>query len=132
MGMSCIASALAMQLGEASRWNASQASVRHDLVVVRSPDRHGHPGLMQGLEPALVQVLVTEWQRVCGGYERTDAKRQSRRSRLQNEQELHRHCLPAPVQAQASAGQSSRARSATPRRPHHALVLKVKFHAKRH
>ena len=34
--------------------------MRSDLVVVRSPDRHGHPGLMQGLEPALVQVLVPE------------------------------------------------------------------------
>ena len=49
-----------MQLGEASRWHASQTAVRPDLVVVRSPDRHGHPGLMQGLEPALVQVLVSE------------------------------------------------------------------------
>jgi len=38
-----------MQLGETSRWHASQAAVRPDLVVVRSPDRHGHPGLMQGL-----------------------------------------------------------------------------------
>lgn len=51
---------LAMQLGEASRWHASQAAVRPDLVVVGSPDRHGHPGLMQCLEPALVQVLATE------------------------------------------------------------------------
>ena len=51
---------LAMQLGEASRWHAPQAAVRSDLVVVRSPGRHGHPGLVQGLEPALVQVLVTE------------------------------------------------------------------------
>ncbi len=49
-----------MQLSEASRSHASQAAVRPDLVVVRSPDRHGHPGLMQCLQPALVQVLVPE------------------------------------------------------------------------
>lgn len=34
--------------------------MRSDLVVVRSPSRHGDSGLMQGLEPALVQVLITE------------------------------------------------------------------------
>ena len=49
-----------MQLGETSGWHAAQAAGWPDLVAVRSPDRHGHPGLMQGLEPALVQVLVTE------------------------------------------------------------------------
>ena len=49
-----------MQLGEASRWHATQAAVRPDLVVVRAPCGHGHPGLVQGLEPALVQMLVTE------------------------------------------------------------------------
>lgn len=49
-----------MQLGETSRWHASQVAVRPDFVVVRAPDRHGHPGVVQGLEPALVQMLVTE------------------------------------------------------------------------
>jgi len=56
----CIASSLAIQLGEASRWHAPQAAVRPDVVVVRALDRHCHLGLMQGLEPATVQVLVTE------------------------------------------------------------------------
>ena len=58
--LSCIASALAMQLGEPSRWHASQAAVRSDLVVVRSQDRHGCSGLVQALKPALVEVLVAE------------------------------------------------------------------------
>ena len=58
--MSCIASALAMQLGEANPWHAAQAAVRPDLVVGLPLDRYGHPGLMQGLKPALVEVLVTE------------------------------------------------------------------------
>ena len=49
-----------MQLGEASRWHAAQAAVRPDLVVVRSPNRHGLPGLVQSLEPALVEMLVAE------------------------------------------------------------------------
>ena len=49
-----------MQLGETSRRHAPQAAVRPDLVVVRSPERHCHPGLMRSLEPALVQMLITE------------------------------------------------------------------------
>ena len=49
-----------MQLGEASRWHAPQAAVRPDFVVVRAPDGHGCSGLMQGLEPALVEVLIAE------------------------------------------------------------------------
>ncbi|MDT4843859.1 hypothetical protein FQZ97_777970 [compost metagenome] len=49
-----------MQLGEASRWHAPQAAVRPDFVVVRAPDGHGCSGLMQGLEPALVEVFIAE------------------------------------------------------------------------
>ena len=49
-----------MQLGESSRWDAPQAAVRPDLVVVLSPDGYGRTRLVQGLKPALVRVLVTE------------------------------------------------------------------------
>ena len=50
-----------MQLGQAGRGHAPHAAVRPDLVVVRAPSsRHGHLGLMQGLEPAFVQMLVTK------------------------------------------------------------------------
>jgi hypothetical protein len=49
-----------MQLGESSRWYAPQAAVRPDFVVVRAPERCGRAGLVQGLEPALVQVLNAE------------------------------------------------------------------------
>lgn len=49
-----------MQLGEASRRHASQAAVRHHFVVVRAPASRCHPGLVQGLEPALVEVFVTK------------------------------------------------------------------------
>ena len=58
--LSCIASALAMQLGKTSRWYAAQAAVWSDFVVVRAPDGHGCSGLVQGLKPALVEVLVAE------------------------------------------------------------------------
>src|SRR6185312_9920345 len=49
-----------MQLGESRRRDAPDAAVRPDLVVVLPPDRGGAPGLVQGLEPLLVQVLVPE------------------------------------------------------------------------
>ena len=49
-----------MQLGEASRWHACQAAVRPDFVVVRSPDGYCCFGLVQGLEPALGEVLVAQ------------------------------------------------------------------------
>jgi len=43
--------------GDAAR---RSAPVAFAFVVVRSPGRHGHPGLMQGFKPALVEVLVAE------------------------------------------------------------------------
>lgn len=49
-----------MQFGIASRWLASGAAVRPGFVVVSSPDHHDHPGIKEGLEPALVQVLAAE------------------------------------------------------------------------
>ena len=49
-----------MQLGEAKRRHASQAAVGPDFVVVRTPGSHGRSGLMQGLKPRLVQMLITE------------------------------------------------------------------------
>ena len=58
--MSCIASALAMQLGEFGRRYAAQATVRPDLVMVLAPDANGGSGLVQRLEPMLVQALVPE------------------------------------------------------------------------
>jgi hypothetical protein len=60
LGLSCTVSALAVQLGETSRWHASPTAVRPHLVAVHSPSGHRHPGLVQGLEPAFVQVFVTE------------------------------------------------------------------------
>ena len=48
-------------------------------------------------------------QRVRGGDERVAAAGQARRAGLSHEQELHRHRLPAAVQAQAPAGASVRA-----------------------
>ena len=58
--LSCIASALAMQLGESSRGDAPQAAVGPDFVVVLSPYGHGLTRLEQGLKPAVIQMLVTE------------------------------------------------------------------------
>ena len=46
-----------MQLGEPGRWDAPDAAVRPDLVVVLPPDGGGGPGLLQGLKPLLVQVF---------------------------------------------------------------------------
>ncbi len=58
--MSCIASALAMQLSEPGRWHAAATAVRSDLVVVLPPGGDGGPGLLQRPEPLLVQALVAE------------------------------------------------------------------------
>jgi hypothetical protein len=49
-----------MPLGELGRRDAAHAAVRPDLVVVLPPDGGGAPGLLQGLEPLLVEVLVPE------------------------------------------------------------------------
>ena len=51
---------LAMQLGELRWWHAPTAAVRPDLVVVLAPSLDGCLGLMQVLEPLLVQALVPE------------------------------------------------------------------------
>ena len=58
--MSCIASALAMQLGELGRRDAPQAAVGPHLVVVDAPLTDDIPGLRERLEPVLVQALVAE------------------------------------------------------------------------
>jgi hypothetical protein len=49
-----------MQLGEPRRWDAADAAVRPDFVVVLSPDGGGRSSLVQRLEPLLVQALVPE------------------------------------------------------------------------
>jgi hypothetical protein len=38
-------------------------------------------------------------QRICGGHQWVDAKRQARHTRVQKEEELHRDCVLASVQA---------------------------------
>ena len=68
----------AVLLGEASRWDASYAAVRAHLVVVAPPVRDGFAGLLQGLEPVLVETLVAklavEALDVAGGIEASAAK----------------------------------------------------------
>src|SRR5512139_3352955 len=50
----------AVLLGEASRWDATDAAVRAHLVVVATPVGDGLAGLLQRLEPVLVEALVAE------------------------------------------------------------------------
>ena len=57
---SSIAGMAAMLLGEARWWYSSDAAVRPDLVVVAAPFANLGPGLVQCLEPVLVQALVAE------------------------------------------------------------------------
>lgn len=71
-------------------------------------------------------------QRLRGGHEWADAKRQVSRTRVQNEQEFDSHCVPAPVQAQAFAGQPVRIGHALLCSGRHASVLRVKLRANRH
>ena len=49
-----------MQLGELRRRHSLAAAVRPDLVVVLTPVRDARSGLLQCLEPLLVQALVPE------------------------------------------------------------------------
>ena len=51
---------LKVKLGKMRRWNAPHAAVRPDLVVVLPPDGDGRSGLVQRLEPVVVQALVAE------------------------------------------------------------------------
>jgi hypothetical protein len=50
-----------MQLGELCRWHSLATAVRPGLVVVLTPECDGRSGLLQRLEPLLVQALVTEF-----------------------------------------------------------------------
>lgn len=59
--MNCIASALAMQCGELGRRHSLATAVGPDLVVVLAPECDGRPGLLQRLEPLLVEALVPEF-----------------------------------------------------------------------
>ncbi len=49
-----------MLLGEAGRWHPIATAVWPDFVVVLPPGSDGSPGLLQRLEPLLVQALVPE------------------------------------------------------------------------
>ena len=49
-----------MQFGESSRRDAPQPAVWPDFIVVRASGGERKPGLVQGLEPAFVQVFVSE------------------------------------------------------------------------
>src|SRR5450830_250197 len=49
-----------MQLGKPGRWDAPQAAVGPDLVVVLTPDTYGYTGLMQRLKPLLIEAFVSE------------------------------------------------------------------------
>jgi hypothetical protein len=49
-----------MQLGEASRWHASQTAMPRDFVVAHFFDRRGHLVLRQTFESTFIQVLVME------------------------------------------------------------------------
>ena len=82
------------ELGAALSARAVQEAGRHAQGAVR------RGGARHGRSPQ---------QRLRRGDERAAAAGQARRARLQDEPELHRHRLPAHVQAQAPAGQPVRA-----------------------